>query len=150
MKRTTIVILLSFLLVACATDGRPQKKNFTSTRCGGEIDGLTAVGVKYGDSRLQARSRSDVRRRTEFRARLKPIINSGDPVNYENVTVTITGKTSDPDSSWISGSGTFSTATDHEIVLGCVPGGAPFGKVYAFDIVVDTVGTLDPRAEVVR
>jgi len=150
MKKLFLIVAITTTLAACTSNGNPRAGIFNSLACGGEVEGYTPVDVEYGDSFLRIKAKSKLWRQTEFRVRLKPKSHRDDPVNYENVKVTISGKSTDPDSSWIMGSGESSTATDGIIVAGCVPKDAPDGTIYFFDVTVAEVGQLDPRAEVVH
>ncbi len=120
-----------------------------TTTCGG-TSGIPATKITYGDSQIVVKPKSNVRVDREFQFKLDPKRNSGDPVDYRDVLVTVTGK--DAASSWISGSATYNTApgSGNTFFGGCVPNTAMEGDVFSYDVKVREVGALDPRAEVVR
>jgi hypothetical protein len=152
MKKIFLLVAAWSLLSACVANGVPRSMTFVSTVCGEEVRGYTPLKIEYGDSFIRVKAKSKIWKKTEFRATLSPKRDSDDAINYDDVSVTITGKATDsPASDWISGTGTFNNTENqgHEILLGCVPNALP-GKVYFFDVVVEEVGRLDPRAEVVK
>lgn len=143
MKNTLLVGFAAIVISGCAS-----QKAFTTT-CGG-TSGFSATHIKYGDSQIVVKPKSNVRANREFHFKLQPQIKRDDPVDYRDALVTVAGK--DAASSWISGSATYNTApgAGHTFFAGCVPGGASEGDTYHYDVTVQDVGKLDPRAEVVR
>ena len=65
-------------------------------------------------------------------------------VGDSGTLVTIEGKASDPDSSWISGSGTKGP------IFVCVKGDLEEERTYKYKITVDGVGILDPEVTIRR
>jgi uncharacterized protein (DUF849 family) len=91
---------------------------------------------------------SKVKANSEFRIHLKPRQRATDPKDYRTVNVTVKDKPP-TNTTWITGSGSYNTATNREIVL-CVPPNVNVGDMFSFIIEVDDVGILDPRAEVIN
>ena len=143
MKVRFLVILAAGAMTGCTTTTA-----FTTT-CGG-TSGFPATHIKYGDSQIVVQAKSNVRVDREFHFKLMPDRKPGDPVDYRDVLVTVSGK--DAASSWISGSATFNTAPGaaHTFFGGCVPSTSVVGDVFTYDVKIQDVGNLDPRAEVVR
>lgn len=63
-------------------------------------------------------------------------------------TVTVKGKASDPDASWISG--TRSGGSGSNFIHVCVDQTLNKGQTYSYDIDVQDVGTLDPEVTIRR
>jgi len=161
---TKVIILMSTVLVitACSYDGKFRKGTFTSTACGNtEMEGYTMTAVRYGDSGIIVLPLSDLRPNTEFRILLSPKIRDTDEEDYHAVRVTVTGKqlkSTDRVSTWIGGSSTFNDANKAgnknlkkgSFVVGCVPSRSNYDDVFRYAVVVGNVGTIDPRAKVVR
>lgn len=142
MKKCLPVLFYAFAATGCA-----QVSALTTT-CGGS-SGIPATIIKYGDSKIDVKPKSQVKVNREFQFQLIPDRNPGDPVDYRDMLVTVSGK--DAASSWISGSATYNTADPgNRFFGGCVPGTAVEGDIFSYDVKVQSVGTLDPRAEVVR
>ena len=142
MLKILILLALASILTACA-NGRPVQKPFNSTVCNRPVDGFTQTTLKFGDAHQSMKAHSTVIPNSEFR--LKIVADRG----FANKNVSIVPKNAA--SSWLAT--TPMRLSPGKNVLpadDCVPTSAPVGFVYEFDVVVEDVGTLDPRAEVVR
>lgn len=121
------------------------------TECGGPSNN-PPTQISYGDSQIIVKAKSKVKANREFQFKLDP---KKDPANdepgidYDAVLVTVLGKNAE--SSWISGSSTKDMAgPTGKFFGGCVPDDAVEGTIYRYEVRVETVGTIDPRAEVVN
>lgn len=142
MRNTLILAALAVALTACA-NGRPVKEPFTSTVCSRPVDGYTQTNLKFGDAHISMKALSTVIPNSEFR--LKIVADKG----FGNKNVSIVPKNAA--SSWLATAPMRVSPGSKVLPAGdCVPVSAPIGTVYEFDVVVEDVGTLDPRAEVVR
>lgn len=151
MKRIFLLALISIALSACAVDGKPNKSPIKSSNCNAE-KGYTATQFKYHDGNEKGNDKQLLRMKrysvitadSEFRIKL---ITSGDA---ENSLVTVTGKSgkdknNNPLSfSWLNTSG---HEKDSPLII-CAPTSVPEGAEYKFDVHVEGIGTLDPRAHV--
>jgi len=156
MRRILAIVLVSTLFSGCClTDGAFCKGSFHSAACGGEVEGYTWTAVAYGDSKMLVVPLSKIRNDTEWRFILKPVRLPTDPplANYENATVTITGKTAAD--TWINTAGpgnsliTGDFATN-DTLTACVKGlpDITVDTDYSYIVDVATVGRLDPRGRV--
>lgn len=137
MKRTLVLIFVPLLLTGCV-DGKFIKRNVPNT-C--STTGWTITTVHYGDSYLVVIPLSEIVEDGEWRFVLDP---QDDPA-YENATVRVRGKT--PADAWfVEETGTFSG--DGHIKL-CINNQVSVGDIVQFDVDIDGVGTLDPRARVI-
>ena len=143
MKRTNLTIASLLLLAGCAHEGEFIAEDAPNS-CDGK--GYTFVIIHYSDSSLVVLPIINVRAGKELQYRLLPKLSKGDPINYKDSMVTITGVTA-PDGSWMNASGTFRD-TDGVLRV-CVPA-EPGEQNYKYEVRVDGVGVLDPRAEVQR
>lgn len=146
-KRIGVILsalLVPLLLSAC--EGRYLgSAKFEGVSC--PKKGGTFVNVHYGDSLIRVQTIAKVHREAAFEFRLKPDKRQSDLVNYETVQVTIKGK--DTRSNWIPQlSGNARTVKDGGSLVFCVPDTVDIGKDYMYWVEVDTVGRLDPRADV--
>ncbi len=162
MQRLIVLLAGMLTIVGCGPDGQFRRSAITSGPCG-NVSGYTYTAVAYGDSHLIVVPVSHIRPNTEWRFYLRPKRRGTDPagVDYRNVNVTITGKfpgaSPPPDrNDWIdvppqSWSG---TTTPGRYLVECVPtqysNGNPIqsGDQFEFIVKVDSVGELDPRADV--
>lgn len=155
MKRTMLMAGLALLTGACASDGAFKDLPIPSGPCG-TVSGFTLTLIRYGDSTMRVIPVSEIRSNSEWRFKLMPKRNPGDPADYENVNVRIVGKPpsggdiGDPGpNQWIDVSGTESGSSSGTLVE-CVPAAAAIGETYEYLVIVDSVGTLDPRAKVIE
>jgi hypothetical protein len=131
-----IVIAISASLCACATPGQFYGTNSTN-QCDGK--GRVDLDVRYGDSKIDITPKIDVGQGGEIIVRLKA------DKGYENTKVTFDGKTANDD--WLNKEMT--AGNGKKQIWICVdPNQAP-GE-YRFNVMVDGVGTIDPRAIVIR
>ena len=134
---------LALALSACATNGQHSANARYSIEC---TAGGTFVNVHYGDSELKVHPVANVHRGSALEFRLKPNRRASDKVNYENVKVKIKGAKTPP-ASWINLESTFADSKGKLVV--CVPDSVAKGTYY-YEVEVDGVGTLDPRADVTK
>jgi hypothetical protein len=141
------VFALPLLLSGCALEGEHSAsyKVKNLDKCG---EGGTWVNVRYGDSQLKVKSKIKVQKGSGIEFRLKPDKKQSDPVDYENVKVTISGKTKDENgnpitkNNWINVAG---NAKDDGTLAVCAD--VDIGD-YEYLVEVEGVGTLDPRVNV--
>lgn len=143
MKTQLLAVAAVTLLAACA-DGVPRKEAFYSEACGAEVIGYTRTALRYGDSYLETRAVSTVIPGTEFQIALRP------RDGMRSDTVRVQGDRDDTGARWISGSTEDQKSDGRTIFIpvGCVPE-APVGTEFKFEIHVDGIGFLDPRARIV-
>ena len=160
MKRTVLLLTLATLAAGCAN--MAPNDGFFSQKCNRHVDGISPsplTVITYGEKNkkkiLEVKTKSKVKANTEFHLRLKTQNNSQYGVNYDSHMVTVTGvstkgSVTGSNASWIGGSGTYSGLAGHILIAGCVPENAQVGEFYLFNVTVDNLGELDPRAEVVN
>ena len=151
MKNIFLLLVIMPFIASCAINGFPQIGAYSTTTCG-SVKGKTTTELKYGKKRgrpfMDIKWKSFVGENTAFRIKLKP-----KPKLYENKEVKIIGKwgklpNGDPTPhAWMTSSGKAKDLSDSTIVL-CVPSDVPVGTEYKFDVVIDDIGDMDPRAEV--
>ena len=129
-----LMVPVTFLVSSCATLD-PE------LTCDGPSS--TPVTVHYGDSQLWVTPpQRKVHRRGNFTLTLQP----SPPRDFAGVNVTVVGKTA-ADKAWIPlKKDTYKNAPNKRIVY-CVPENQAIG-IYKYEIIVDEVGTLDPRVDV--
>ena len=154
MNRTILLLVTIATLSACASDSVVIKKPIPSadTICQGNVTGRTDTKLTYGKDDIGMKWKSFVGRNAEFRILLKP------KKGHEEIKVKIVGKWGKlPDSGlststeWLNIEKSAKELEDKgkkPILVLCVPGDVPIGTEYKFDVVVEAVGTLDPRADV--
>lgn len=162
MRRVLITLVVTTLFTGCCIftrDGGFCKKGIFSPACAGDSTGYTRTVVAYGDSALVVVPLSNIRNKTEWRFILAPdnIRRSEKGKGYYNdKKVTITGKvdllnpghndwinTAGPGATEISG-----TFKDDKVLTACVKPPNPMsGNKYYYDVKVEDVGILDPRAD---
>jgi len=134
--KNIIVMAIAASLCACVTPG--QFYSLTSTnQCNGK--GKVDLEVKYGDSKIVVTPKIDVGQGGEIIVKLKA------DKGYENTKVTFDGKTAND--GWLNKEMTFGDGKK-QIWICVDPTQAP-GE-YRFNVEVDGVGTIDPRAIVIR
>lgn len=142
MRNALLLFVIATMLASCA-NGKPVRKPFNSSICSRPVDGFTQTKLKFGDAHLSMKAHSTVIPNSEFR--LKIVADKG----FQNKAVSIVPKNAA--SIWLQTAGRPLIAGVNVLTADdCVPITAPIGTIYEFDIVVQDVGTLDPRAEVVR
>jgi len=135
MKRI-IVIAITASLCACVTPGQFYSTS-SPNQCNGK--GKVDLDVKYGDSKIDITPKIDIGQGGEIIVRLKA------DKGYENTKVIFDGKTGDDkwlDKEMTAGNG------KKQIWICVDPNQAP-GE-YRFNVEVAGVGTIDPRAIVIK
>jgi len=158
MNRTILLLLATAAVSACANDGMAIKKPIASmdTDCKVNVRGRTDTRLKYGKDDIDIKWKSHVGRNTEFRILLKP------KPGYDDKKVKIVGKwgklppppagsglPTSPD--WLNiekSAKELENEGKKAILVLCVPSDVPVGTEYKFDVVIESMGTLDPRADV--
>lgn len=157
MKKAAILLISATALAACAPQsarkalhsttqhsyGTTNKIKFYSVDCKKEVRGGNDEKFWYGDAFLKAKSKSNVGKDTEFRIELKP--DSG----YENSMVTTKCVSSTPagiNCTWLNKSQQESVS---KVMVFCVPDTVPLGASFKYEVSVPTIGTLDPRVDVI-
>ena len=143
LRKAIGAALLTLALGACATPGQHSISARYSIEC---TAGGTFVNVRYGDSKLEVQPIANVHRGAALEFRLKPDRRESDEVNYETVKVSIRGA-KEPPAEWIDVEGSY-RSTGGTLVV-CVPEGVDKGTYY-YEVEVEGVGTLDPRADVTK
>lgn len=141
MKNVLLLAGLSFFLVSCAVG-----PSGTSSVCGAGFSGHKQTKLDYeaDDIRMKWKTRAD--KKTEFWIKLQP------STAFRPKLVTIVGVDGRlpggafTSPAWLNTSGRWTTQPNKRFVL-CVPD-VPNGTQYKFDVVVEDLGTLDPRLEV--
>ena len=144
MHKIIWMLLVTMLLAAC--DGKFIKKNVTN-RCGST--GWTLTAVHYGDSRIVVIPVSEIVKDAEFRFELLPASETTDSKDYKDVEVKIRGKNS-PADDWFEEIS--AKATDgFDALWTCVDGPSlNIDDEAYYEVEVVGVGTLDPRAKIIR
>jgi hypothetical protein len=137
------IILITALLSACP-DGRFIKIDEPNT-CG--TNGWTLTGIHYGDSRIVVIPISEVVEDGEFRFVLLPADEKTDTIDYKNVTVKVVGKP--PADTWFTEKSGTASSGDGTIRVCIDASQVNPGDEFSYEVIVDTVGILDPRAFVI-
>jgi len=141
MRNLLLILFTPFFLTACVTG--PQASVDDCPRPGSK-----QVIIHYGDSKIRVTPAfvKNVKLGSKLNFKLEAENNASDPagIDYEEVKVTIQGKTSEGRTwLWVAGTedadGTLSV---------CAPRDVSKVGVYEYLVHVDTVGQLDPRADV--
>jgi len=134
--KNILVIAITASLCACATPGKFYSVN-SANQCNGK--GKVDLEVRYGDSKIDVTPKIDVGQGGEIIVRLKA------DKGYENTKVIFKGKTANDD--WLNKEMTVGNGKK-QIWICVDPNQAP-GQ-YRFNVEVDGVGTIDPRAIVIK
>ena len=148
---TKSVVQTTMTKVARAPDGTAVKVKIRDafTPCKGDLKGKTDTELKYGKDDIDVKYKSYIGENTEFRINLKP--KSG----YEDKVVEIIGKSGTKpgggaaDFDWLNIEGTakeLEEAGKKAVFILCVPKNVPVGTDYKFDVKIESIGNLDPRA----
>ena len=157
MQRVTTLLLLTVLAAGCSKDGRFIKESFFSDVCGHEVGGYTYTAIVYGDSILTVIPISEIEPNTEWRFYLFPVTDSEDPPHdYRTVHVEIRGEVpAEPplnilDNLWIGADGTYADAGTGQLryIADCVEPDLISDTIFKYEVIVEEVGRLDPRADV--
>ena len=141
MRKITVMLLTTMLILGCASEGRFIASNVPNS-CDGT--GHSFVIIHYGDSRILVIPIVEIKAGAELQYRLLPDRRKSDLTDYEDTLVTISGKLS-PDGDWMNESGTFNGSDG--VLKVCVPEN-PTEETYFYKVEVAGVGDLDPRAHV--
>lgn len=152
MRKITVILLATILIAGCAAQGRFSSGNeFDSSRAAlDECDdtGGTHINLFYGNDHINTAGVVNLRKGEIFAIRLKPTNdgNNRPGVNYEDETVTISGKTAA--SAFLTAIGSYSgtPGPHHELII-CVPQNQAADSYY-YKIDITQTGNLDPRADV--
>jgi len=153
MKNIFLLLVMTTALAACASNGKPAKVSITDSDCGDSTRGRTGTDLKYGKDDIDMKWKSHVYKDSEFRIKLKP------EKDYDGKKVKIVGisssVTTGPGSSfdWLDiekSAKELKDAGEKAVLVLCVPKDAPKGTDYKFDVIIEDVGELDPRVEVVN
>ena len=147
MKKIIFLVVTTVSLAACASNGVPIKRSIADSICGESTKGKTDTKLKYGKDDIDIKWKSYVGEDSEFRIVLQP------KKGYEDKVVKIIGKwgklpggASTP-FTWLNKSGKSTDFTNKTMIL-CVPKNVPLETEYKFDVEIEDIGDLDPRAEV--
>lgn len=140
MRKLLLILFTPFVVTACG----PGPYALVDT-C--PVAGSKLVTVHYGDSQIKVTPANvKIHQGKMLNFKLNGENKAGDPVSvdYEDVAVTIMGKTTEGKSwLWVVGS---ENATGTLSV--CAPEGEDREVEYSYLVKVDKVGVLDPRATV--
>ncbi len=117
------------------------------------IRGYSVVHVKYGDSLLKVTKKTQVGKKNDqgvgaIEFKLQPD-QGEEKLSKETAVVTIIGKSPPPDHPNASVSWLHALGRGTSSLVVCPEDGTPEG-VYKYEVSVEGVGTLDPRAEVIQ
>jgi hypothetical protein len=158
MRRTIGTLMIAFLFAGCA-DGKFHKKNITTGPCA-PASGYTHTVIAYGDGKMVVIPISEIREDSEWRFYLMPLNDLGGRTLATNVDIEIKGQDpADPPvasgalNTWIDVTGSYDTATvagRSRYLVQCTPDVMVDGDEHKFEVIIDGVGTLDPRGRVRR
>ena len=147
-----MILLAIASLVGCAGQGRfSSSAQFDSSKASlDECDdtGGTHVNLFYGNDHIRTAGVVHLKKGEIFAIRLKPTndANNRPGIDYEDQTVTISGKTAQ--SAFLNAIGSYSgTAGPHHELIICVPPDQA-SDTYYYKIDITETGNLDPRADV--
>ncbi len=132
-----ILIIAAASLCACAQPGKFVYKD-RPNNCDGK--GKVDLFIKYGDSKIDVTPKIEVGQTGEITVMLKP------DKGYENTPVTVEGKT--PNDSWLNKAGMTHGDGKKQLLICVKPNQAP-GE-YKYNVIVEGVGSIDPRAIVIK
>jgi hypothetical protein len=152
MRKITVIFLATILMAGCATQGRFNSGSiFDSSRAVlDECDdrGGTHTILFYGNDHIRTAGVVHLKKGEIFAIRLNPTNNANNRpgVDYEDETVTISGK--NDASAFLTANGSYATTPGplHELII-CVPPDLASGTYY-YEIDITQTGNLDPRADV--
>lgn len=135
MKKMLLMIAAASLC-GCVQPGTFVKKD-RPNNCDGK--GKVDLVVKYGDSKIDVTPRIEVGKGGEINVMLKA------EKGFEGTKVSFDGKTTDDD--WLDKDMTYGDGKKQ--VLICVDPNQAAGE-YRYNVIVDGVGSIDPRAIVIE
>lgn len=157
MRNILAIISVSIFFSGCCTTGEFCKGLITSDVCEGEVDGYTYTAIAYGDGMLGVVPISVIKPNTEWRFYLVPTKLSGITPSA-NTGIEIKGQdpavppvASGGNNVWINTTGDYATAERTgklRYIAQCTPEDLVEGDYHKFEVTVDGIGMLDPRAHV--
>lgn len=141
MKKTTFLLGLTVaMLVGCAAHDRmPPAPIKTCSGSNGKD-----VKIKYGDGYIEVDWKKQVKRDEKIVFKLDPENNPSSGTDYEHLTISIIGKSTDD--SWLTRDMAESDSAEQKII--CVDGQAV--GLYEYTVYVPGVGYIDPYVDVVE
>ena len=136
MKKVLLMIATASLC-ACVQPGKFVQQD-KPNKCDGK--GKVDLVVKYGDSMIDVTPKIEIGRSGEINVMLKA------EKGYENTPVAFEGKT--PNDSWLNKTGMTQGDGKKQVLICVDPNQAP-GE-YEYNVIVDGVGSIDPRAIVIK
>jgi len=144
------VICLSVLaaavgsLAGCVT---PPDLSETDVTCAVDPSNLKpheiTYGVKNKKTALEVKEKVEVKQNTALVFKLKPKGSNKNGVNYDDVYVTVVGKTA-TDQVWLNSK---KAKGDDSLIAYCAPS-VDADTTYEYEVHVDGLGMLDPRVDV--
>ncbi len=142
-------------------DGNYCKKTFHSDACNTQVNGYTHTAIAYGEGKLVVVPISTIRANTEWRFYLVPT-ELGGAMPSADTSIDIIGQdpavppvASGGNNQWINTAGDYATAERTRVftrklryIAQCTPEDLVEGDYHKFEITVDGIGMLDPRAHV--
>lgn len=151
MKKIFLLLVVTTVLAACVSNGKPTEVSITDSTCGDSITGRTDTKLKYGDDDIDMKWKSHVRKDTEFRIKLKPRDGyEGKKVKIVGISSTV-GAGAGSSFDWLNiekSAKELKDAGKKAILVLCVPADVPVGTEYKFDVIIEDIGRYDPRVEV--
>lgn len=140
MKRSLLLASLVALLASCATPPGAV------VSCGAGFSGHKETKLYYEADDISMKWKTQAGKKSEFWIKLRP------SSAFRPKLVTIVGVDGRlpggvfTSPAWLNTSGRWTTQPNRRFVL-CIPD-VPVGTEYKFDVVIEDLGTLDPRLEV--
>jgi hypothetical protein len=135
--KITLLLVMATMLCACAQPGKFVQKN-TPNNCDGK--GKVDLFVKYGDSKIDVTAKIEVAQSGEINVMLKP------DKGFENTEIAFEGK--NVEDAWLNKKDMKHSDGKKQVFICVKPDQAP-GE-YSYNVVVDGVGKIDPRAIVIQ
>ena len=141
MKTVAVLLCTMPLLMSCASRGMP-----VTSACGDDYSGHKETKLDYEEDDISMKWKTKAKRKSEFWIKLSPT------PDYQDKLVTIVGVDGRlPDGTftspnWLNTDGRWTTQPNKRFVL-CIPDVAAETE-YKFDVIIEDIGTLDPRLEV--
>ena len=153
MKILFLTLTFAIALGGCVANGKPSIKGIAAadTLCAGGARGRTTTRLEYGEDDIDIKWRSRVGFGSEFRIHLKP------KKGYKDKEVEIIGRSGTRPGgggtpfAWLNIADSYDdlkAARKGPYLVLCVPPNTPIGTEYKFDVRVESVGEIDPRADV--
>jgi len=154
MKILFLAMTLAIALGGCVANGTPSIKSIAAadTQCASNRRGRTTTKLKYGKDDIDIKWMSKVGFGSEFRIHLKPEKGYKDKdVEIIGRSGTLPGGAGNTPFAWLNIVDSYDdlkAARKGPYLVLCVPPGVPAGTEYKFDVRVESVGRIDPRADV--